>query len=202
VIVEVGPQSVTERSFMVGRGRRGKRRRRDENLTRPADARLAGVTRIAFDASSLREMPLTSRALLDWSKYALRIRSPQRRNGSAPDSSLSHTAETAIEAPWRLFLSPESTAWFRHSEGHAIPKSTRTDLFRTDLADGLPSAPTSPRIFPLAAIAEDPPFLTAMTGENRKDIVARAKNEPFVEEELPQDEPGFDGFAEANLVRE
>jgi hypothetical protein len=177
VIVEIGPQSIAERAFKVELRQAGKRKALDEPVTRPVDARLAGVTRIAFDASKSREISLTARTLLDWSAYALRVRPPARRDGSVPDSSRSNTAETAIEAPYRLFMSPESTGSFRHSEGRAIAGSPRTDLFRTDLVT---REQARPRVFPLAALPGPDPFpVVAMSDADRRNIVARAKNEPF-----------------------
>jgi hypothetical protein len=171
----------------------------------PVQARIGRNSRLVFSipAGSNPVIPYTSAGLLDWESLALNVSplaglppepSPQERQ-SAPGIAEPGRLETAIELPYRLVLSPNREAAFRHARQ---PKTTAgfTELWHTRLVHKTAAgellelsrrqpAPLraiwSPDYNPQKFLASDPPqfgqpdsdwgILTPMTAFDRHEIV-------------------------------
>jgi hypothetical protein len=109
----------------------------------PARARLSQPSRLVFQipANSNVRIPYTIEGLLDWTELALSV-SPIAGLPETPTSDQRHSApaiappgdtETAIEIPYRLILSPNDRAAWRHATA-PVTHAGRTELWHTRLA--------------------------------------------------------------------
>jgi hypothetical protein len=102
----------------------------------PANALLSGPSRLAFKLpDGVDEVPYRLQDLMDWGKFDLSVPPnalpPGATTGPAP-APLAGT-ETALELPYRLFLSPDSTeTWVNAAE--PVTHDGRTELWHTRLA--------------------------------------------------------------------
>ncbi|HWH84718.1 MAG TPA: hypothetical protein VNU71_21025 [Burkholderiaceae bacterium] len=135
VVVRFPPQSLIEKVF-------------DENPAAPAPpgpepivvpttARLAQPSRLAFRVHRhVNRIPLTLEALLDWESWSPHLAPAALPRGAAPVPAppLRPLAghETAIELPYRLLLSPDETAVWRHAT-KPVEHSGRVELWHTRL---------------------------------------------------------------------
>jgi hypothetical protein len=108
-----------------------------EPIVVPAPARLAQPTRLAFlIPRGVDRIPLTLAALLDWDKWSPHLAPAALPAGAAPAPAppLRPLAghETAIELPYRLLLSPDGTATWRHATG-PVEHAGRVELWHTRL---------------------------------------------------------------------
>ena len=138
LIVDFGPQHVVEQGIAVGANTRAVRP--------PVSARMAGPSRVVFEVS--QQVALTPAALLDWSRRPVIVPpvAAYPRGASIPENVLgkgyspSAAAETSIEMPWWLVISPHAlSAWT--SVGVPITLNGRTEIMNTRLATWNPMGP-------------------------------------------------------------
>jgi hypothetical protein len=112
----------------------------------PVMSVLAGPSRLAFRIpSNLPSIPLTLEALLDWASYELQVASnalpdfgqdtqvvPLFTQPPRPHSPAAN--ETAIEMPYRLILSPDSSAAWAHSPKPVVSPEGLIELWHTRLS--------------------------------------------------------------------
>jgi hypothetical protein len=173
----------------------------------PVQALAAGPSRLVFKVGSgVSQVPYDLAGLLQWVAYDLNVSRaaalpdppPQPANGPAPTQP--QPTETAIEAPWSLFLSPNATAgWANQID--AVTHGAQTELWHTRLGvkkivDGTPvvdeqSAATrtvralwSPDFKPGPPPTTDSsPFLMSLSTIDRDQIVVRSSD--FSNPQLP-----------------
>ncbi len=172
IIVHFPPQHLAERAFGL-----------TEAPFRPAQARLAGATRLAFRLpSGLNEILYTVESLLDWKRFepslvpAALPPTPTAAETTPPPPIVEPgAAQTAIELPYRLLLSPDRTATWEHA-GKPVTHRGRTEVWHTRLrvkdqpgADPALRAVWSPD-FPATA---PPPFplQTTIAPAERRELV-------------------------------
>jgi hypothetical protein len=173
----------------------------------PVQALAAGPSRLVFKlGAGVSQVPYDLAGLLQWVAYDLNVSRaaalpdppPQPANGPAPTQP--QPTETAIEAPWSLFLSPNATAgWANQID--AVTHGAQTELWHTRLGvkkivDGTPvvdeqSAATrtvralwSPD-FKLGPppTTDSSPFLMSLSTIDRDQIVVRSSD--FSNPQLP-----------------
>lgn len=89
-----------------------------------AGRRLAGPSRLAFSIpASVGQIPYTLAGLLNWSKFSLKVAPTAQPPGGTTSAYIAApgTTETAIEAPWHLFLSPSSEGGWAFEVPPATP---------------------------------------------------------------------------------
>lgn len=105
----------------------------------PVSALAAGPSRLAFKlGAGMNSVDYSVTNLLDWKQYDLSIAPaaalpdppPAPANPFAPAPPQPN--ETAIEAPWHLIISPNSTAGFAHATS-AVTHGIQTELWHTRL---------------------------------------------------------------------
>lgn len=146
VVVHFGPQAVGERAYVEAENPAD-----SEPLQNPPiPASLAGPSRVAFEVpDDLESVPFTLNALLHWNTWDPRVPAVARKNAHQlrPDLFAPLPNETAIEAPWRLIMSPaENSTW-----GHAFVPVThagRTELWHSRLGAFNPGPGPKPAIGP------------------------------------------------------
>jgi hypothetical protein len=108
-------------------------------VTPPVAVLSTGPSRLVFTlAGNANSLAYTVDSLFDWKQFDLNVTRaaalpdppPQPANPPSPAAPLA--SETAIEAPWRLLLSPNATAAFAHASS-AVTRGTRTELWHTRL---------------------------------------------------------------------
>jgi hypothetical protein len=103
---------------------------------------LAGPSRLAFDVpASITEIPYTIEGVLDWRRFTQRVVSTALPAGGSTSDAVSEPQpdQTAIEAPFRLTLSPDSRAAWTHATTPVTTQS-RTELWHTTLGLGAGTA--------------------------------------------------------------
>lgn len=146
-----------------------------------------GSAPVNFDAPSL----------LNLGQFPLSVNPRANSGGSAVPTLRPETNETAIEAPWRLTLSPPGTALFA-SVGSPVTRNGRTELWHARVVggrlNGLPDQ--RPHSVPLRAIwSEDLPGGTPLpnpewTDDNKKASLLKGERVAIVENttvDLPGD---------------
>src|SRR5262249_2738820 len=105
----------------------------------PIVCRMAGPSRLVFRLPDIIEsIPYTLDGLLDWSRLELTLapvaavteRTPSNQR---PAIAQPNALQTALELPYRLFLSPRPDAPWRHSIA-PITHAGRTEIWHTRLA--------------------------------------------------------------------
>jgi hypothetical protein len=107
----------------------------------PVGRALAGESRLVFTLPAGATLPFTLDALLSWEQF------PQSVTGTAVPNYATTTAQiaqptntqTAIEAPWRLIISPNNYAGWLHSL-RPVTHNGRTELWHTRLGVRIPVA--------------------------------------------------------------
>ncbi len=108
----------------------------------PADARMAGESKLVFDLDRALDhgsIPFDLDHLLDWSKWKPRVHGVAQTTAAAQKPALPARASdlaqfTTIELPYRLFLSPnEKGAWAHAKEPVAGKTSSAVELWHTRL---------------------------------------------------------------------
>jgi hypothetical protein len=147
-------------------------------------ARLAGPSRLAFGIpSGIDEIPCTLAALLDWSRLTPILMPaalpPQTRPEDFPPDdwpvvSAPGPEVTAIEAPYRLMMSPDATARWRH-DLEASPGSTgMIPLWHTLLVPGDGTTPPAVRVIwtrDREGLSQAPLYTTSLNAKDRSGIV-------------------------------
>ena len=169
LVVQFPPQALLEAAVQVG-------------ATLPAPwpdpplpALLAGPSQLAFSVpASVETIPFTVNALLEWATLSLRWES-EPFSGSAPPATA-----TYIEAPARLFLSPDGSASWSHSSSPLTYRG-RTELWQTRLGvNGAEPPQSSPALravwtpgFP-AGLPDPfgPPYAPSLFNSDRLDLIA------------------------------
>ncbi|WP_370948860.1 hypothetical protein AB5J62_15265 [Amycolatopsis sp. cg5] len=148
LVASLAPQSVGEQAFF-GSYPGG-----------VARAVLSGSTVLAFRLpDSTESIPYRLGDLLDWAALSLSV----GENANGPGESGDSGPTTAIEAPWHLLVSPDSTATWQHAVT-PVTKGTRTELWHTRLAPGK-------TIRALGDAGADPGFDVPLDQVNRARIV-------------------------------
>ncbi|MDA2394496.1 hypothetical protein PDN30_15985 [Bacillus cereus] len=154
---------------------------------RPALSRMSGPSRLVFSLPS-EVLPYTIDALLDWRTYELSVSpaamEPNNRDNSVLDKNKPEERYTAIEAPYRLIISPNDSGGWTHS---MLPVTSNgfTELWHSRLRarsnnkvdeknNPLPTiraiwSPDYPTPLP-----QDKPFPTSLDGKYRNDIVRQS----------------------------
>ena len=173
----------------------------------PVQALAAGPSRLVFKlGAGVSQVPYDLAGLLQWVAYDLNVSRaaalpdppPQPANGPAPTPPL--PTETAIEAPWSLFLSPNATAgWANQTD--AVTHGTQTELWHTRLGvkkiqGGVPIVDEqSPATRTVRALwspdyrpgppptTDSSPFLMSLSTMDRDQIVVRSSD--FSNPQLP-----------------
>jgi hypothetical protein len=129
-------------------------------------ARMSGASRLVFRIpATIKTLPLSIEALLDWSRYSLAVSPTAAMGASSPvPPSLKIAApndlETALELPFRLILSPNSDVGWLHAR-QPVTHAGRTELWHTRLArlvskgkppEKVPVDPDALHTIPLRAI--------------------------------------------------
>jgi hypothetical protein len=109
----------------------------------PVDVLAAGPSRLAFAVPpGTDSLAYSLASLLDWpslvqSVAPVALPDPPGHVSPAPQIREPLATETAIEAPWRLMLSPDEAASWSHS-GVPVTRDGRTELWHTRLAVRVP----------------------------------------------------------------
>lgn len=178
VVVRFPPQAIAERAY------------RDPGETPeapPVPSRASGESWLAFKIpTTISAIPYTLDGLLDWQNWEP-VATPYRGDPTA--RATSDSPVTAIEAPYRLYLSPEEESNWSHAKT-AVTHNNRTELWHTRLvkAPRTPVPPGQSRLPTVRAIwtpdydsklptnGEDPlnlrPFRNTLTRRARYEIVA------------------------------
>jgi hypothetical protein len=130
VIVHFPPQHIAERVF-------------DENETGqptnldapPVQSTLADPTRLAFQVpDTTQSIPFTLQNLLDWTQFDLQVAPNALPDGTTlgPGLRAPLPQETAVEVPYRLILSPDRSAGWKHAVA-TVTRGDRTELWHTRL---------------------------------------------------------------------
>ena len=194
LIFHFPPQSITEKAYFEASTPAG-----SDPLDAPGQVActMSGPTRLVFRVpANSKPIPFAIASLLDWSKLKLVTSPVADATGSTPAGSLQiappKPLESAIELPYRLFLSPKSNVGWAHSQTE-VTHAGRTELWHTRLArlvaqKGKPGQKllreaTELSPVPLRAIwspdfvdhgplpSPSWPFLTAMSPKDRDEIV-------------------------------
>jgi len=130
----------------------------NQELVPPVKARIGGPSRLVFRIPG-DGLPFTIQDLLDWKRYELSVMS----TALPPDSKISNRrskktkikvrpkisepllTQTAIEAPYRLVISPSSHEGWTHSDS-AVTFGDRTELWHTRLGVIVKDKLHNPRI--------------------------------------------------------
>ncbi len=153
----------------------------------PIEARIAGFSRLAFNVVK-NEMPFTLENLLDWggsSQYLTPRLATTAQNtpalpGPGEDYPEPAPGETAIEAPFRLFVSPDQNGVWK---SRALPFETngRAELWHTRLEENNGDTPwmraiwtSGGQITPLSN-----PFVMSLEPDQRATLVRQSVPEPF-----------------------
>jgi hypothetical protein len=157
----------------------------------PVKALAAGPSTLVFKlGAGVVSVDYSTATLLDWKQFdlsiskAARLPDPTKGTPGGPAPTAPGDKDTAIEAPWRLFISPNSTGGFAH-EIDAVTHDGQTELWHTRLGikktvTGLPTVDeqdSSTR--KIRAIwttdfgkPSNDPFLTSLSDDDRKQIVS------------------------------
>jgi hypothetical protein len=167
-----------------------------KNLPSPGNvaARMAHPSRLVFKVPPTGRIPFTTKGILDWSKLELSVSgiaamAPEptaAEIAAAPGITPPKATETALELPYKLFVSPNSAVHWAHRV-EPFTSHGRTELWHTRLQLASPHGPTELSVAntaPLRAIwSEDynnPPLATdpdkalgrtAMSPDDRRQIV-------------------------------
>lgn len=134
VVVHFGPQAIGEEAIFESE-------QLLNSLTTPPSpfvkARLAGDSRVAFFVpGGMNEIPFELTQLLDWDQFIPSVveaaRSPEDNEVLLPTLREPTAQETSIEAPWRLYMSPQDTMDWKHSST-PIDLGGRVELWHTRL---------------------------------------------------------------------
>jgi hypothetical protein len=144
----------------------------------PVASALSGATRLAFRLPpSVTSIPFSLGGLLDWTTLTPSLAANALAISDLPPDPAPVPAEpdptaTAIEAPYRLVLSPaRSGRWATSST--AITRAGVTELWHARLVERLTGGPTDRILRPVWTpdLVEAAPVATALTAENRRTIV-------------------------------
>lgn len=130
IAVRFPPQAIAEQAFNLPG---------DTPAAPPVQSRAARESWLVFKVpASITEIEYSLESLIDWQRFE-----PVVRSGQANPSGNATTATpfTAIEAPYRLFLSPAAQAAWAHSLA-PVTRNGRTELWHTRLSAPGPTPPT------------------------------------------------------------
>lgn len=154
IAVRFPPQAIAEQAFRLPG---------ESPLAPPIQSRAARESWLVFKVpASITSIEYSLQSLLDWQRFE-----PVVRNGLANPSqnATAATPFTAIEAPYRLFLSPAAQAGWAHSLV-PVTKDGRTELWHTRLATKgnggalLEPGPTPPTVRVVWSPDNDPGITT------------------------------------------
>ena len=134
VIVNFPPQHIGEQAFFVNDDAHFPLLPFQESdpIMNPVDSRISGPSKLVFQIpNGSAPIPYNLTALLDWSKFELSV-SPSALSPIRPSKQPEQT-HTAIEAPFRLILSPNKYAGWAHSSSIVSQKNGQVELWHTRL---------------------------------------------------------------------
>jgi hypothetical protein len=187
IVVTFPPQHIAEQLF-------------DENdqgqlgglVAPPVRARLAGRTRLAFDVPpTIDSLPFTLESLVDWSQLTPAVApnalpDPPPPLPDPPSPAEPSPTTTAIELPYRLVLSPDTSARWAHSTTVVVHDAV-AELWHTRLGTADATGQVDETLLPtLRAIwavdmqrpVSDPPPL-ALSAEDRQNIASATSDFSF-----------------------
>ena len=191
IIAHFPPQNIAEQAFFEqqpGAPAVPPQPSPDPLLAPPVGSRIAGASKVVFRIEdALLPLDFTLAALLDALAHSEPVvQSTIRRPVDAPPVGFEasfgglRSQFTAIEAPYRLILSPNLESRWQHATTAVKNKAgDRTELWHTRLSGNAPrvSAVWSPDYDPAAADDKSPapddttPFRMSLNNENRHEIV-------------------------------
>ncbi len=129
MVVHFPPQATAERAFAM-----------NQNPFAPLGVGQwanAGESRLAFEIPpSVESIPYTTASLLMWNNLVPRLVPAALPRGASPSPypgvRAPASTETAIEMPWRLFLSPHSGLGWAHAL-NTVTRNGRTEIWHTRL---------------------------------------------------------------------
>jgi hypothetical protein len=173
LIVHFAGQHLAEKTFFTTAGGGG-----DPIILPPVPTRLAGPSRLAFDYVGDSSLPFSLDTLLSWQRFTPSLVDPVRPPSLIAEPNLD---QTAIEAPFRIVLSPNDQHRWQH-EFAPLKREERTELWHTRLVgpvDGtfgatrrnLPATVRAVWSPDYSGAAPALPFETTLLAKDRKDIV-------------------------------
>lgn len=180
IIVTFPPQHIGEEAFVEDAS---------GNLTSVRELSksiLSGPSRLVFKVpDEMAEVPFTLTELLNWSQYELSVAPNALPRDAATDAEPTEPTpeQTAIELPYRLLISPDSSAGWAHAV-EPVTHAGRTELWHTRLAVRQRAPGTA--IFTINETAEPTvraiwspdidgggaePFIMSLNAEQRTEIV-------------------------------
>lgn len=173
IAVHFSGQHLAEKAFFATAGGGG-----DPITLPPVPTRLSGPSRLVFDIVGDSKLPFSLDTLLGWERL-----SPSLVDAVRPPALITEpdSTQTAIEAPFRLYLSPDGQHRWLHAVA-PLRREDRTELWHTRLVGPTdPHYPGNPKYMPvsLRAVwspdypggAEALPFDTSLQPRDRRDIV-------------------------------
>ncbi len=176
LVVQFPPQTIAEEAFFEGSSDisnnvdsvdQARIKRDAAQLPSPLKppgslaVRLGGPSRLVFRVPADARIPFTTTALLDWSTLELVVApiADVAEGANPPAEALTirppTELETALELPYRLFLSPQHNVAWEH-QGGLVVRHGRAELWHTRLAgraeDGTPQGIDNQHTLPLRAI--------------------------------------------------
>lgn len=142
VVVQFAPQHIAEQAFFEAKPGAGAS---DDLPTPPVNARIAGLSRLAFKVpDDVDSIPYRLAELLDWARWEQKVvpvalppnPGNQRINPTirAPKSN-----ESSLEIPWDLIMSPNRFAGWSHATG-PVTFDDHTELWHTRLGERKPDS--------------------------------------------------------------
>lgn len=173
LIVHFAGQHLAEKSFFTTAGGGG-----DPIILPPVPTRLSGPTRLAFDYVGDSSLPFSLDTLLSWHRFTPSLVDSLRPPRLIAEPELD---QTAIEAPFRIVLSPDDQDRWLH-EYAPLKHEERTELWHTRLVGpvdqtfgatqhNLPATVRAVWSSDYSGTAPALPFDTTLLPRDRKDIV-------------------------------
>jgi hypothetical protein len=162
----------------------------------PLEAVLTGKSRLVFALPKGSSLPFSLGSLLTWSSLTPELTTAAKSAKGVPAAPTD--LQTAIEAPWSLFISPDATGTW-HNATAPVTANGNTEIWQTRLAKGALEPPfANPPVkavwtpgYPGNPVPS--PFLMSLAGSDRANIVTRtcglnqAGVPPIVGEAIPAD---------------
>ncbi|MFD5427367.1 hypothetical protein [Streptomyces sp. NPDC127084] len=191
LVVDFGPQAAQEEAFHSSESPDGP----------PVSLEWGHASRLAFDVSDHLPLPYTTEALLGWAAFEPRL-VPNAQGREVPDHFVGELRpptghETALEVPYGLIVSPDSTGAWCHVSTAELPASPSgwTELWHTRLgtrvfdesddtwlareddtvralrAVWMPDARFPQWLQSPSSVPDAGPYTTSLTPRNRYDLV-------------------------------
>lgn len=170
IVVHFPPQGIAEATFT------------DQPSGPPVRTVLSGPSRLVFRVEP-DTLALTTAALLDWAGWVPVLAPTALPRGTMPSPdipspALASEAQTSVEFPWRLTLSPDaSSRWRTDTEATASPYEQLWSAVLGPAGPQRPGVATPPAdVRAVGAFRGPGPFDTSLSAENRRQTVQLSAN--------------------------